>query len=139
MNATTSQQLEQMLINALDAITRNDVGPWASMFTEDGVMEFPYAPPGSPDRVEGRANLVTYLARFPEMIKYEHISHPMFHHSGNVLIAEFSADGKGVKTGYAFNQRYISVIEHRAGKIVRYVDYWNPLVVQKVMGDTTHE
>jgi ketosteroid isomerase-like protein len=39
-----------------------------------------------------------------------------------------------VPTGKPYDQRYISVIEHRDGKIVRYVDYWNPQIVAEALG-----
>ena len=135
MSITTSnQQIEQMLLSALDALTRNDIGPWPAMFTEDGVMEFPFAPPGYPKRVEGKQNLVTYLAGYPEIIKLDRINPATFHHSENVTVAEFSVEGKAVQTGNSYHQQYISVIEHRAGQITRYVDYWNPLVAIEALG-----
>ena len=135
MNSTApTQHMEHLLLDALAAILRNDVGPWAAMFTEDGVMEFPYAPAGAPQRVEGQEALKAYLAGFPEMIKLTCLHPATFHHSDQVMVAEFSADGVATQTGNAFTQRYISVIEHRDGRITRYRDYWNPLVAQAALG-----
>ena len=134
MSPTTHQHLERMLLDALDAITRHDMGPWAAMFAENGVMEFPFAPAGTPLRVEGKEALKAYLTAFPEMITLTRIHPATFHHSPQVMVAEFSADGVATQTGNAFTQGYISVIEHRDGRITRYRDYWNPLVAQAALG-----
>lgn len=50
------------------------------------------------------------------------------------MIAEFQCDGHVVETGLPYRQSYISVIETRDGRIVRYKDYWNPLVVKEAFG-----
>ncbi|OGX90869.1 nuclear transport factor 2 family protein [Hymenobacter coccineus] len=136
MNSTLeNQQLEQVLTNALAALTRDDVQPWIDMFAEDGVQEFPYAPAGSMPRTEGgRQGVAAHLGRFPENFRLFRISPLKFHHSTDVTVAEFSVEGQAVKTGNAYNQQYVSVIEHRYGKITRYVDYWNPLTALLALG-----
>lgn len=42
--------------------------------------------------------------------------------------------GHVIETGLPYRQSYISVIETRDGRIVRYKDYWNPLVVKRPLG-----
>lgn len=136
MNSTLeNQQLEHLLTNALDALTRNDVQPWIDMFAEDGVQEFPYAPAGVLQRTAGgRQGVAAHLSRFPENFRLFRISPLKFHHGADVTVAEFSVDGQAVKTGNAYNQKYISVIEYRDGQIRRYVDYWNPLTALLALG-----
>lgn len=99
-----------------------------------GVQEFPYAPEGSPKQVSGKNEIASYLADYPEKLDLHRIGTPTWHHDGNTAIAEFEVEGTAVPTGKPYNQRYISVIEHEGGKIVRYVDYWNPLIVQEALG-----
>ena len=135
MNSPTSNQhMERLLLGALDAITRNDMAPWTAMFAEDGIMEFPFAPPGSPQRVAGKEALKAYLAAFPDMIKLTRIHPVTFHHGDQVMVAEFSTEGVATQTGNVFTQRYVSVIEYRDGHITHYQDYWNPLVAQVALG-----
>jgi uncharacterized protein len=135
MTRTTDQlEMEKRLLAALEALTRNDVAPWPDLFSPDGVQEFPYAPQGSPTRIEGRQNIAAYLANYPEVFNLTRIVDPIFHHDAKRMVVEFSVEGRAVQTGRPYNQRYISVIEHEAGKIRRYVDYWNPLVVQEALG-----
>lgn len=136
MNTSSdNQHLEQVLTAALTALTHNDVRPWVEMFAEDGVQEFPYAPAGVPRRTaDGRAGVAAHLARFPENFRLFRIGRITFHHGPAASVAEFSVEGEGVKTGNPYNQQYVSVIEHQAGKITRYVDYWNPLAVLAALG-----
>ena len=57
------------------------------------------------------------------------------HAAGETVIFEFSCAGAGAKTGEPYNQSYISVVTLRDGRIARYRDYWNPLVVVQALGD----
>jgi ketosteroid isomerase-like protein len=63
-----------------------------------------------------------------------------FYHSSTASIVELSAEGIAVSTGNSFVMPYVGIIEHRGGKITRYVDYWNPLVAMVAMGglDAVH-
>lgn len=135
MPKTPRQQLiETRVREALEALTRLDVKPWPELFTEDGVQEFPYAPEGSPRRISGKEEIAEYLADYPATFNLDRIKTPTWHHDGDHAIVEFEVEGTAVPTGKPYHQRYISVIEHRDGKITRYVDYWNPLVVQEALG-----
>ena len=134
MSPTPNHPLEQKLLHALNALTHGDVAPWPALFAADGVQEFPYSPDGYPKRIEGQKAIAAYLADYPEKFKLDRIVQPVFYHSAGVLVAEFGVEGTAVPTGKPYNQRYISVIEHRGGLITRYVDYWNPLVVLEALG-----
>jgi len=93
-----------------------DVTPWPELFTDDGVQEFPYAPEGRPRKVEGKQAIAMYIADFPGMFELYRVNPANFYHDGDVVIAEFSADGRAVKTGNPYNQSYISVIFHKDGR-----------------------
>lgn len=130
----SQQQIETRVFEALNALTRKDVKPWSELFTDDGVQKFPYAPEGSPKQVSGKTAIASYIADYPEILDLHRIGTPTWYHDGNTAIALFEVEGTAVATGKPYNQRYISVIEHEDGKIVRYIDYWNPLVVQEALG-----
>lgn len=133
---TPNQSLKQQLLHALEALTRGDVAPWPALFADEGVQEFPYAPEGYPQRIAGRQAIAAYLADYPEKFQLDRIVNPVFYPSGRVLVLEFGVEGTALQTGKPYNQRYVSVIEHRGGQITRYVDYWNPLVVIEALGGT---
>lgn len=135
MSRTEEQlHIERSVLAALEALTRDDVTAWPALFAEDGTQEFPYAPEGSPRIVEGREAIAAYLADYPEVFDLTRIGEPVWHHDGNTAIVEFDVEGTAVQTGNPYNQRYINVIYHEGGLITRFVDYWNPLVVQEAVG-----
>lgn len=130
------QAVSDLLVAGLNGLLDGDVEPWLDMFTDDGAMAFPYAPEGMPKRIEGKAALANHLARFPHQFDFSRFSDPICHYSTDpeVMIAEFSCQATVMGTGRSYNQRYISVITIRDGKIANYKDYWNPLVALQALG-----
>ena len=128
-----------MLREALGDRLGPELGPDATyrdMFAEDGVMEFPYAPPGLTPRLDGRDALAAYLGALGEQIAFGAVSRPVVHETRDpsVVVLEFTGSGRATGTGRAYEQTYISVVTTSAGRIARYRDYWNPLVVLDAMG-----
>jgi ketosteroid isomerase-like protein len=101
------------------------------MIADQGVMEFPYAFPGLPDRLDGREAVARHLEGLSGLIAFDGMGEPTVHPSidPNVVVIEFEGFGRGVATGEPYDQRYISVIRTEGGRIVHYRDYWNPIVV----------
>ncbi|ETX28649.1 nuclear transport factor 2 family protein [Roseivivax isoporae] len=104
------------------------------LFTDDVVFEFPYAPEGLPRRLEGLPALADHLSRIGPMLELAHFTLHAVHPAGETVVLEFSCQGRGVATGLPYDQDYISVVVLRDGRISRYRDYWNPLVVLSALG-----
>ena len=102
---------------------------FVDMMSDDFVMEFPYARPGMPTRVEGRAAVLAHLVKVGGDVSVDSASNLVVHETTDpeVVILEFDGHGRSVKTGEPYEQRYISVIRARGGKIVHFKDYWNPI------------
>jgi uncharacterized protein len=102
---------------------------FVDMMAEDFVMEFPFARPGMQSRIEGRTAVLTYLVTVGQGVSIDSVSNVVAHDTGDpdVVIVEFDGHGRAVKTGEPYEQRYISVIRTRDGRIVHYKDYWNPI------------
>ena len=128
-----SAMLKKALGNKLDPSSQNFI----EMVSHDCVMEFPYAPEGAISKVEGSDALANYLSRVSKIISIEEISEPLVHQTQaqDVVILEFECTGKGLRTGRPYNQRYVSVITLKDGKIKKYLDYWNPITVMDAIGD----
>lgn len=106
------------------------------LFAEQLVFEFPYAPEGFPERLVGRDQLAEHLGRLGQMLEFDRFKLAAHHDCGEVSVLEFTCTGRGVDTGVAYDQSYISVVTVRDGRIARYKDYWNPLVVLAALGGT---
>ncbi len=102
------------------------------LFTEDGVMEFPYALEGRPKRVAGRAALAEYLGSLNDRLAIDSNSEPVVHwtRDPNVVIVEFSIVAHLRSNGEQHDQVYIDVLTLENGKIKNFRDYWNPILTR---------
>ncbi len=127
---------QELVNHALDLLLAQDMAAFAGLFAEDGVLEFPFAAPGYPASVQGRAAVTEYMRGYPDILKIDEIPQPVMHQSVDpeVVIVEFEASGTVVATGAAYRMRYIAVITVRDNEIQRYRDYWSPLAAAEAMG-----
>jgi ketosteroid isomerase-like protein len=102
---------------------------FTDMLADDAVMEFPYAPPGLPKVLNGKAAIRKHVEALGGTIRVEQFSSPIVHRTPSGFVLEFACSGIGTQTGRPYNQEYVSVITLQDGLIVRYRDYWNPLIV----------
>jgi ketosteroid isomerase-like protein len=120
----------------LALMLEKDMPGWIDLWAEDGVFEFPFAPPGFPRRLEGKAAVRDYIKDYPDHIDLAAFHDVQVHPTvdPDVLIVEMSAEGRMVATGKPYAMSYIYVLTVRDGKIVGYRDYWNPLVALEALG-----
>ena len=64
------------------------------LFTEDGVMEFPYALEGRPKRVAGRAALAEYLGSLNDRLAIDSNSEPVVHWTRDPICSGLSNEGR---------------------------------------------
>ncbi|WP_250003739.1 nuclear transport factor 2 family protein [Actinoplanes sp. M2I2] len=132
MTATPAEVLQQ----AARRLLAKDMAGFIDLYADDAVMEFPFAPPGQPTEVAGRAALEGYLLHYPELLDLREFTVIALHETKDpeVIVAEIDASGFVVATGKPYELRYIAVLTIRDGLIVRYRDYWNPLVTRELLG-----
>ena len=121
---------QHALAEHLRLVSSGQIEEWIGLFTPDGILEFPYAPAGVPREVQGHAALLAHMSNFPETFEVQFVD-LVFHETADPAraIAEFRSTGRAVTTGKPYEQTCISVVyTDDAGRITRYVDYWNPLV-----------
>lgn len=129
-------------MNAKDLLTKSlmclecgDARGWCDLFHADGVLEFPYAPPGWSERFEGREAIWAQMRKFPEhlTISFGEVTfHPVA--DPDLAIGEFHGEGTAIGSGRVLSQDYISVVTSKDGQILRYRDYWNPLRHLEALG-----
>lgn len=108
-----------------------DMAGFIDLYADNAIMEFPFAPPGWPGRLEGRAAVHEYLIDYPDWLDLRDITNMTVHRTDDpqVIIAEFSAEGFVVATGKPYEAHYIVVLTIQDGRIAHYRDYWSPLVL----------
>lgn len=121
---------QQTFKNHLEFLSSGRIEEWVDLFKEDGILEFPYGPKDFPKSVSGKKELFEYMKNFPNHFKVG-FDNLHFHatEEPTLVIAEFTSDGHAISTGKPYVQKYISVVTtDDRGKIIRYVDFWNPMV-----------
>ena len=130
---------EQLLQRSLDKFLAKDMKAWTDLCTDDVVAEFPFAPEGSPTRIEGRGALFEYLRNYPDVIDVREIPTTRIYPTNdpNVAIAEWSVTGSVVSNGNPYNMKYATFVTFRDGLIANYREYWNPQVFLAAMSGTS--
>jgi ketosteroid isomerase-like protein len=95
----------------------------------DVLFEFRYHMAGWPQAVRGRAELMSLYAGYGANIRLERGDALAVHPAadGRVVTLEYEVHGKVLRSGVAYDNRFVSIafVEHR--KIVRWRDYMDSL------------
>lgn len=119
----------------LDSLRRNDMRSFANLWAPEGVMEFPFAPPGYPV-LRSRDEVWDYVKDYSTHIRLDEIQEHRRHHTldPTTVILEFSANGVALQTGDDYRMSYVAVITIGPDGIEHYKDYWNSLAAAAAMG-----
>ena len=128
----------QLFHNSLDKFLAKDMKGWTDLCDEGVVAEFPFAPEGSPSRIEGRTALYEYLKNYPGFIDVQKIATAKTYATDdkNVVVAEWSVSGKVISNGNPYDMSYATFVTYRGGLVINYREYWNPLAFLTAMGDS---
>jgi ketosteroid isomerase-like protein len=116
-----------------------DIQAWVNLFTEDAVIEFPYAATlGSPERLEGKSAIYNYMKDVPAQMQDLIFTNVLTYQTSNpnVLFAEVHGEATIVATGLHYQQDYVMRLETKDGKIIHYREYWNPIPAIEAWGST---
>ncbi len=129
-------ELRDLVDHGIDLLLKHDMAGFAGLWAEDGVLEFPFAGPGYPKRVEGRDAITEYLRDYPNLLDIREVVAKTVHETTDpaVVVAEFTVAGVVVATGKPYELSYIAVITVEDGEIRHYRDYWSPLAAAEVLG-----
>ncbi|MFG2732670.1 nuclear transport factor 2 family protein [Streptomyces canus] len=137
---TTHTAPADLYRHGLKLLLDKDIAAWIDLWDDNGVFEFPFAPDGWPKRLEGKAAIADYMRGYPEHIDLHDFRYVEIHQTtaAQTIVVEMRAVGRLVETGSPYDVTYIAVVTVEDGRITRYHDYWNPLVVlQDSMRDFT--
>ncbi|MGW7330324.1 nuclear transport factor 2 family protein [Streptomyces sp. NPDC054840] len=131
MPATTSPA--DLYRHSLGLLLAKDIASWLGLWAEHGAMDFPFAPPGWPGRLEGREAIAAYMRDYPDHIDLHDFPDLLIHETTDpsTIVVEMRGVGTLVTTGNPFDMTYIAVVTVQDGRFTSYRDYWNPLAVQE--------
>jgi uncharacterized protein len=135
MTATSREVVEQIL----RAGREQDTDTFVGLFAPDGYVEWPYRPAGVPGRVAGREQIREFLTtRANGLVRFDEYRDVVIHETADpeVVIVEYEAYGTVLPTGAPLHQTIIAVLRVRAGLVVSYRDYLNPLVLAEALAGT---
>ncbi|MEX1657843.1 nuclear transport factor 2 family protein [Streptomyces pseudovenezuelae] len=115
--------------HSLRLLLDKDIPAWVGLWAEDGIMEFPFAPPGRPRRLEGKDAVAAYMRPYPDHIDLHDFPEVRIHETTDpeTIVVEMRGVGRVVATDGPFEMTYVAVVTVRDGLIVSYRDYWDPL------------
>jgi ketosteroid isomerase-like protein len=125
----------ELLHQSLDTFLAKDMKAWSLLCADDIIAEFPFAPEGSPTRLQGREALYRYLHNHLSVIDVHSIPHLRIYATDdpNVAIAEWSSSGDVLTNGNAHEMSYATFVTCRDGLIVSYREYCNPIASMQAM------
>ena len=109
--------------------TYTDGDHYFDTLADDVVFEFRYYLPNWPQVIKGRSELMTLYSGYGKNIRLDRGDGLAVHPSGDdrVVTLEYEVHGRVLKSGAAYDNRFVSIafIENR--KIVRWRDYMDSL------------
>ena len=125
----------EVFTQAMTAITSGDVQGWMARCHDDIVLEFPFAPPGRPRRVEGKDAVEQYLRAYPGQVEFEEVTNLEIHQTVDpeTAVIEMTAKGHVKANGAPYEMSYVVVLKTVDGRMALYRDYWDPLVALELL------
>lgn len=106
-------------------------------YTEDYVLELPYASTGDVFSIGPRSAVEGYLEKAFGVLRFE-ITIDRVHPSADpdLLILEYHSEGRAVKSGNPYRNRYVGFWWFRDGRVCRTREFTNPNALGKAGIDT---
>ncbi len=122
-----TSSLPTWFARAVEALQAGDINGWMHIYARDAIHEFPFAPEGAPQRLEGRDAIAAYMRPLPGLIRFGALSDVRLREAGDELIIEATGNHRRVADDTPINLNYVWLITRCDGKVTHFRDYMNPL------------
>jgi len=113
---------------------------FADLFAADGVLEYPFALPGQPQRLAGQEAIRAYFANASAaraLFQMDQVTSTVYRTDDpEVVITQIEHAGTSALTGQAYRSRALGIIKVCNGEIVHYQDYMDPIATARLLGRT---
>jgi ketosteroid isomerase-like protein len=124
----------QVLRRVFDLLGAADVDCLDQLYTDDYVLELPYAKP-EPVRVEGRSAVQDYLRQAFTVFRFELTITAVHELVDGDLVAEYTSAGTVLPTGRPYANSYVGLWRFRDGRVRSTREWYDPLVSAEAMED----
>jgi uncharacterized protein len=113
---------------------------FGDLFAADGVLRYPFAPPGMPRELTGRDTIREYhraASAGRSLLEVEGVD-MIVRDTGDpeVVVVEIEHHGYSHGSGGPYRFRALGVVRVRDGEIVEYDDYMDPIAMAALLGRT---
>jgi uncharacterized protein (TIGR02246 family) len=125
-----------VLVQRRRLLLSGDTDGYADLFAPDGVIEWPFAPPGAPSRLEGREAIREYsrhVMASPVRLEDFEVAELYQTQDPEVVIEDLQAKVTLTTTGRSFVTTSIQIYRIREGQIVLFRDFPNSRVLDDVL------
>jgi uncharacterized protein len=136
--STSPTENVQILQRYLDAINGWNFSAMRELLHPDISYELPYAPSAFPRVTRGLDDVMTFLESVPGFAAEENLSDIVINQfltDGNELVAEYRSDMK-LTNGRPYSNTYIVRATIDSGRIIRFVEYFDPVPLIEAIGGT---
>ena len=113
---------------------------FADLFAPEGVLRYPFAPPGTPEELRGREQIRAFHGRAAQrrsLLEMDGVDLLVrATDDPEVVVVQIEHHGRSAALGGPYRFRAIGVIRVRDGEIVSYDDYMNPIAQAALLGRT---
>ncbi len=106
------------------------------ILADDVVFEYVISVPGYPRRVEGRQNIIDLYSDYDSYMTVRSADSLRTHRDPetSVVVLEYEVHGESVQTGRPYNNRFVSIVTIKDGKVTWWRDYLDPVAVFDAAG-----
>ena len=128
---TPAELLHKHLANIAQPVEAQDL----SIYADDLVCTFPYAPEGHTQRLEGPAAFGKFLAAVGGFAMDRRVEDLVVYEAAGGAVATYTHSFTVKDTGAAFTGAMVYVADVADGKIVRFREYYDTMKLLKAFGD----
>jgi uncharacterized protein len=117
---------------AFAALGTGNVERQLDAFTDDAVMELPYADP--PVRLEGKDAIRAHVEPALDTFRFRLEIRDVYECSDqDTLVLEYTSDGHVTTTGKPYRNSYVGIVRFRDGLICFHREYYNPIPAARAL------
>lgn len=135
VTSSTKQQVDDVLDRLLGCLIAHDMDGFSDCFARAGLIEFPFAAEGYPQRLEGQEAIRAYMSHYPDIVDVREVVTQRRLHTDQLgtVVVEFELGGVGVANQQPYTLKYVAVIAVGAEGVESYRDYWSPAAAETAL------